>query len=481
MVLAAHEHGYPAFLPPANAYMHDFLPNAGPVLLLYFCYLWANRRIVPGGHPMAGETPTATTFSDRAWAFLKCYRWQIVQVIALYIVMCAAFGLAFHYRFRPFPYIRSGSRGVQVLSAAFLLLVFYAAYVSVRETVLAYIEKSGDRREYLVMVSNRVTLFVLRITLLLEVFNLFNFIHDWEGAIAFYALVVCTFLTGMANIYWLFPKYGKEGFFNIPLLARLLLLSFAGALLFYIVFSTQEGQRAIAPFSLLWMFELFIVTPVSWWLYLGRKDHILKLRGMEKALIQSRSSLAFLQSQINPHFLFNVLNTLYGTALQEHADRTAEGIQKLGDMMRFMLHENHLEQIQMSREIEYLQNYISLQKLRTANSAAIVIEDDIDTGHCNRTIAPMLLIPFVENAFKHGISLQEKSWISIKLRCDEQHIFFESRNSVHARPAGDPGKDTPGIGLNNVRERLKWLYPGRYDLEVNGDTNEFRVSLVIRS
>src|SRR5882757_8247113 len=71
MVLAAYEHGYPAFLPPADAYMHDFLPNAGPVLLLYFCYLWANRRIVPGGHPMAGETPTATTFSGRAWAFLK--------------------------------------------------------------------------------------------------------------------------------------------------------------------------------------------------------------------------------------------------------------------------------------------------------------------------------------------------------------------------------------------------------------------------
>ncbi|HSC39765.1 MAG TPA: hypothetical protein VLD19_17895, partial [Chitinophagaceae bacterium] len=172
MVLAAREHGYPAFLPPADAYLHDFLPNAGPVLLLYFCYLWANRRIVPGFRSMAGQMPAATTFPGRAWAFLKENRWPIVQIIALYIVMCAAFGFAFHNHFRPFPFVRSASREVQVLSAAFLLLVFYAAYVSVRETVLAYIEQSGDRKEYLVMVSNRITLFVLRITLLWEVLNL---------------------------------------------------------------------------------------------------------------------------------------------------------------------------------------------------------------------------------------------------------------------------------------------------------------------
>jgi LytS/YehU family sensor histidine kinase len=134
----------------------------------------------------------------------------------------------------------------------------------------------------------------------------------------------------------------------------------------------------------------------------------------------------------------------------------------------------------MSREVEYLTNYSALQKLRTAVSPGIVIEDDIQTQGCNRQIAPMLLIPFVENAFKHGISLQEPSWIKIKLQCNAQHVFFDVRNSVHARKNDDPEKNSSGIGLANVRERLKWLYPGRHDLLVKGDDKEFSIQLVIR-
>lgn len=202
--------------------------------------------------------------------------------------------------------------------------------------------------------------------------------------------------------------------------------------------------------------------------------------GAQKELIKSKADFQFLRSQINPHFLFNVLNTLYGTALQENAGRTAEGIQKLGDMMRFMLHENNLDFIDMHQEVDYLNNYIALQKLRTQYSPEITIEDNISGQNCKHKIAPMLLIPLVENAFKHGISLKEKSWIKISLHCNEIDILFEVRNSVHQRQENDPEKDKSGIGFKNVLERLKLIYPGKFQIAVNEDGKEFFIQLSIQ-
>jgi LytS/YehU family sensor histidine kinase len=178
--------------------------------------------------------------------------------------------------------------------------------------------------------------------------------------------------------------------------------------------------------------------------------------------------------------LFNALNTLYGTALREGSKLTAEGIQKLGDMMRFMLHENTQDYIAMNREIEYLENFISLQKLRIQSSPGIVIEDTINEKYCNHQIAPMLLIPFIENAFKHGISLTEQSWIKILLTCDEKNIRFEVRNSIHSFRNNDPEREKSGIGLINVAERLKLLYPGRHEFVTMQSGNEFIAQLSIQ-
>jgi LytS/YehU family sensor histidine kinase len=281
----------------------------------------------------------------------------------------------------------------------------------------------------------------------------------------------------MTNIYWLFPKTEYQPFFSSYIIIRLLLSTFLCSLVSLLSFF-HEGFR----FNLLgsWTIQLFSVTPITWLFYQLRKDKILHLRGIEKALVKTNTDLQFLRSQINPHFLFNVLNTLYGTALQENAERTAGGIQKLGDMMRFMLHENSLDFIQMSREVEYLKNYISLQKLRTQSSRDISIEDNIQEQNCHHKIAPMLLIPFVENAFKHGISLNEKSWIRITLDCDEHNIRFEVRNSMHQKQATDPEKDRSGIGFKNVVERLKLIYPGKHQISVHGDGKEFVVQLAIQ-
>jgi two-component system, LytTR family, sensor kinase len=134
----------------------------------------------------------------------------------------------------------------------------------------------------------------------------------------------------------------------------------------------------------------------------------------------------------------------------------------------------------MNREIEYLKNYISLQKLRTQSSPEIIIEDNIDEQSCNHQIAPMLLIPLVENAFKHGISLKKKSWIKIMLECNEKEIRFEVRNSMHTTRDNDPEKERSGIGFKNVAERLKLIYPGKHEIAVNADNQEFFVQLLIK-
>src|SRR5690606_30193386 len=145
----------------------------------------------------------------------------------------------------------------------------------------------------------------------------------------------------------------------------------------------------------------------------------------------------------------------------------------LGDMMRFMLHENLQQKILLSREIEYMQNYIDLQLLRTSQSPEISIQTKIEEVIDDKFIAPMLLIPFVENAFKHGISLKNKSWIKITLHADQNKVYCEVYNSTHGKPDNDPEKDKSGIGLVNVRQRLALLYPGKHDLIIRDTPEEY--------
>jgi two-component system LytT family sensor kinase len=226
--------------------------------------------------------------------------------------------------------------------------------------------------------------------------------------------------------------------------------------------------------------QLIITLPLAWYLYKSRLANNNQISTLKKELGKSDASLSFLQSQINPHFLFNALNTLYGTALQENAERTGEGIQKLGDMMRFMLHENVQDKISLTRDVDYLENYIALQKLRTSRSADIVIDTQIDEQLNNLQIAPMLLIPFVENAFKHGISLQQPSHIKVTLQTKENTLYFDVHNSIHIKPDNDPEKLKSGIGLINVKQRLALLYAGKHELIIRESAKEFFIHLTIQ-
>jgi len=298
-----------------------------------------------------------------------------------------------------------------------------------------------------------------------------------------WTLVICaTIFLIILSIYYLIPqtKATRRTFTNY--FGKFLLITITCCIplsLVALLFSSR-GEMAAIVIAFHIPTQLIISAPLSWYLYKKRIESNAELTTLKTELGRSDASLSFLRSQINPHFLFNALNTLYGTALQENAERTGEGIQMLGDMMRFMLQENMQEKISLTRDVDYLNNYISLQKLRTSRSPSITIETQIDEQLNNHQIAPMLLIPFVENAFKHGISLQEPSHIKITLQTKGNTLYFDVHNSIHLKQDNDPEKLKSGIGLKNVRQRLEHLYPNRHELIIRESAKEFFIHLTLQ-
>ncbi len=358
---------------------------------------------------------------------------------------------------------------------AFVFISIYLIFACLREYLILLIQKSA-KKEYRILVANQIALSIV-VYLIIPFFTLVFIGGENEiFFIIYFSIITPALFVSLTNIFLIFPLSDSKPLLNIRTIVLIVAFSLFYTFLCLLIF------RRFAPLPLFitsWLAQLLMVSPISWLVYSIQKDKLLQLRGAEKALVKSKADLQFLRSQINPHFLFNALNTLYGTALIDGSKKTAEGIQKLGDMMRFMLHDNHQDFIPMSSEINYLKNYISLQKLRIQTGPGITIEENIAEQGCNHVIAPMLLIPFVENAFKHGIHAHEPSWIKIKLTCDENNIRFEVSNSIHTATENDPEKDHSGIGLGNVRERLHLFYENRHQLQIESDRKEFKAVLII--
>ncbi|UBM62092.1 histidine kinase [Candidatus Sulfidibacterium hydrothermale] len=185
---------------------------------------------------------------------------------------------------------------------------------------------------------------------------------------------------------------------------------------------------------------------------------------------QLLSELSFLKSQVNPHFLFNSLNGIYALAIKK-SDKTPDAILQLSELMRHMLYESDKEQVDLEKETAYLENYIQLQKLRLPPEVQIHFQAEGNLS--GKKIAPMLFIPFIENAFKHGVDTNGGN-IQIKLQVKENRLSFDMMNRISKAQ----NKDTvSGIGLANVRKRLDLLYSGRYHLEIKESNGNFIVHL----
>jgi two-component system LytT family sensor kinase len=187
------------------------------------------------------------------------------------------------------------------------------------------------------------------------------------------------------------------------------------------------------------------------------------------------AELSFLKAQINPHFLFNTLNNIYALASAQ-SDQTAPAVMKLSSIMRYVLTEARNDLVPLEKEILFTTHYIELQKMRLTDKTKI--EFVINGDPLGREIAPLLLLPFVENAFKYGVSTRECSPINILLDIKDESLFFSISNHKHFNTALRMADNT-GIGINNTRRRLDLLYPGRYELIINDKTNEFTVHLNI--
>lgn len=227
-------------------------------------------------------------------------------------------------------------------------------------------------------------------------------------------------------------------------------------------------------------FVILFGMPLSWLLYRYKINTDKTIRLLKTELGQSNAHFDFLRSQINPHFLFNSLNTIYGLALHENAVHTSTAVEKLSGMMRFMLRENMEAFIPLNREIEYLQNYVSLQRLRFGSHPSVTIDVYIDEAEVAGQIAPMLLIPFVENAFKHGISYKEPSYIRISMQILNDQIEFDVANSKHERTGAEkPSDETGGIGIENTKQRLQLLYGEKQELVIRESVRDYFVHLTV--
>jgi len=208
---------------------------------------------------------------------------------------------------------------------------------------------------------------------------------------------------------------------------------------------------------------------------------MLGLVGRQRAQIQEmrarnlQAELDLLKAQVHPHFLFNTLNNLFGLARRSDP-AAADGIAQLSHLLRYLIYESRAERVDLGQEADQIRRLVELEKLRFSEDDDIEVTLALDADFADARIAPMLLLPLVENAFKHGIRRSAPSFVRVSLAAETGTIRFVVENSLHpprARLADQP----PGIGLRNVRRRLELLYPGAHTLEVGEAGGAFRASL----
>ncbi|RPD40926.1 histidine kinase [Chitinophaga barathri] len=239
-----------------------------------------------------------------------------------------------------------------------------------------------------------------------------------------------------------------------------------GDRLFIRHFFFPEIFRKSATFTLLMLFMSGFIKIGLEWFKSEKQREELKLANLN-------AELKFLKSQINPHFLFNSLNTIYSLA-HRRSPETEHALVKLSNILRYMIYQSNEDKVQLSSELRYLQDYIDIQRLRMTRNIPVEFSQDGDASGLE--IAPMLLIPFVENAFKHGVSYREEAFINIRLHIEPGGILhLVVRNRLFKQRVAEKG----GVGLNNALKRLSLLYHDAHTITVREHGDEYIADLKI--
>lgn len=311
-----------------------------------------------------------------------------------------------------------------------------------------------------------------------QVFNSLNPSYDIKYLLLCVVLSSVLIIIFYFNYLFLIPKYLLTKkywlYFSLLLLVIAVVFVLTGIIFFFSDFNpetfpkTNPAIEKIIPViivnaMLLWL--LSIVSSILWAIY-----NRLKQTETEKLNAQ----IASLKSQINPHFLFNTLNNIYAIAI-DTSPKAADMVDKLSEMMRYTMKETQQDFVLLEDEINYISNFIELQKLRLDKS--VRLEHHILQDIPNLRIAPMLLIPFIENAFKHGVNSEQKSRIKIETAMNNTEFRLNVvNNKVNVQR---DIAERSGLGIENTKHRLNLIYPSKHLLVIKDGEKEFSVSLYI--
>jgi hypothetical protein len=271
--------------------------------------------------------------------------------------------------------------------------------------------------------------------------------YIWYGAGLILALVIITYLPHLLVPHHFFRHpHGPEEFGEEPRHRRIEFL-----------FAFREH-----------FFQFLIVIVFSFFLKLNTR---LKLAQKEKL----DAELSYLKAQINPHFLFNTLNGIYSTAVSEGAADTANAVVQLSGMMRYVTSEAERDYVSLDKEIEYISSYVELQRVRLGNT--VKIDYSVKGINHGKKISPLILIPFVENAFKYGVNPEKPSHISIDIEIAGDVLILSVENNKVKKNLSE--EERTGMGIENTMGRLEHLYPYKHEMKIDEDSEKFHLVLKI--
>lgn len=325
---------------------------------------------------------------------------------------------------------------------------------------------------------------ILAWIILLFIPSLLDFICNFNAAEAAlvlkYNLMFATPMEAfyMANFYFFIPRFLHNNKAPRFWLINALLIALANIGCFFIYFDFKQWDYRevfyyMTIFSVTLMY-LFILGFAIGMRYIKRSQEM-KLLLEEEQKRNAEAELVWLKNQLNPHFLFNTLNNI-SSLVRVDADVAQDSIGQLSDLLRYTLYESNKPLVPVDGEIEFMENYIDLMKLRCNDLAKI--ETDMRVPVKPLKVVPLLFICLIENAFKHGVNSRLPSFVIINMTAEGNDLIFQCENSVH--PKSNVDRSGSGIGLENLRRRLELTYPERYEYKQESDDTTYSVKIRLK-
>jgi two-component system LytT family sensor kinase len=265
----------------------------------------------------------------------------------------------------------------------------------------------------------------------------------WFIIASFVIGIVQRFVSFSFDYPFYYPQYLQDPFFYVPKIIKM-----------------AVGTYPIAFFAV-------AIKLLKYWYANQQAQQVLTQEKLQ-------AELKFLKTQIHPHFLFNTLNNLYALTLKK-SDRAPEMVLKLSELINYMLYECKSDEVPLSKEIKFIRNYVDIEKMRYGDKLDVDIRVTGNTS--DRTIAPLIILPFVENCFKHGASEELlEAWVKVTIDSHPDHVVIKVENSKASNPNNH---ESQGIGIQNVKRRLDLLYPERHSLKIINGEETFLVVLSI--